>query len=642
MAMNMRDINPKNDALRHKNPVHIKKPYKIATILAIFLICLFTAILLTGGFAILSIHGMITELENLENEDLRLIDLIGQMQRQAESIVSLTPAINRASNQGERETARQRVDDRLAALLISYTELPNKLLDVDLLQKFTDIGGSLRTTLLNLDKNVARRLELEEHIRGRYRGLMEMANMGSDAFLSEDIGLSQHNSLIIDRAIVLELAAGIATHSRQVAVLKEKSRTLEASLKETLTTQQGPWPLRVRILLNHKDQIFDFKSELLRVDQKIENLLSRSSALSSSNVGLTGELARRVAEDLADNRRQLRGLFNQLLIAAIATLTISILTLVISQRFISKRLIGPLRYFRKRMHSWVHKRQSIDPFLGKDEIADLSRSLADLTETVTIRERELKRHRDALELLNQQKNTFFSIIAHDLRSPFSAYVGVIELLKMELNEDMPDKDSIREYADMIDDTTQRLLDLVENLLDWARLQMNNVAPQFTEIDLEPLSKKVVDLFQSMAQQKSVTLEIHMPAQTYIWADPGMVQMALRNLIANAVKFSQPHQMITISAHMSHNMVCITVQDQGVGIPQDKIEKLFQIETKTSTAGTAGEIGSGLGLPLVKALMERMGGHITIESSLGKGTTVSLCLQEAKKPSRAKLVKVASL
>lgn len=241
----------------------------------------------------------------------------------------------------------------------------------------------------------------------------------------------------------------------------------------------------------------------------------------------------------------------------------------------------------------------------------------DITERLAI-EAEMKLKNEELTSLNATKDKFFSIIAHDLKSPFNSIIGFSSLLARQVNE--RDYEGIKKYASIIQDSSQHAFDLLLNLLEWSRSQTGRMVFTPEDVDVAFLISQSVGVLIGAAQQKQIAVHKQMPANLVVRADNAMVNTILRNLISNAIKFTNPGGSIVISAERKAEELLISVADNGVGINQVSINKLFRIEEAYSTLGTQKEKGSGLGLLLCKEFVEKHGGRIWVESEVGKGST----------------------
>jgi signal transduction histidine kinase len=218
---------------------------------------------------------------------------------------------------------------------------------------------------------------------------------------------------------------------------------------------------------------------------------------------------------------------------------------------------------------------------------------------------------------NAQKDKFFSIIAHDLKSPFNSVMGFSELLVEKVKD--KDYDGIVKYAEIILQSSERAVELLMNLMDWARSQTGRMEFIPEHFEMVELINEITFLFEDTAGQKSITIKKMLPHFAPVFADKAMINTVLRNLITNAVKFTKPGGEIIIAATENQTEIVVSVKDNGVGIPQDMLGKLFRIDENFSTPGTNNEKGTGLGLILCKEFIDKHGGKIWVESLEGKGS-----------------------
>jgi len=235
----------------------------------------------------------------------------------------------------------------------------------------------------------------------------------------------------------------------------------------------------------------------------------------------------------------------------------------------------------------------------------------------------LQKSEAQLKDLNAQKDKFFSIIAHDLKSPFNAILGFSELLADQLK--VNDYEGVYEYAVILQQSSQRAYDLVLNLLEWSRMQTGKkeFMPEFFE--LVSFMEETTPIFEGIAAQKSITIKSGLPHNLPVFADKPMISTVIRNLINNAIKFTHEGGEITLSARKDKNTVLVSVADNGVGISKTRIDRLFRFSENESTVGTANEKGSGLGLILCKEFVEKHGGRIWVESEEGKGSVFTFSI-----------------
>jgi signal transduction histidine kinase len=232
--------------------------------------------------------------------------------------------------------------------------------------------------------------------------------------------------------------------------------------------------------------------------------------------------------------------------------------------------------------------------------------------------RILARQKIELEDLNETKDKFFSIISHDIRGPVASFQGIGHLIKFFVES--KETNQLLEVADHIDQSVDQLSKLLDNLLAWAMQQQGSFPNVPEKLDLNEISNDLVKTLGNMAESKKITLTSTISESIHLWADKNSTMTILRNLVNNSLKFTPEGGSVTIAAKQIEGMAEISVSDTGVGIPKEKLDKLFKLQDKKSTYGTSGEKGLGLGLQLVYEFMEMNNGSIEVESEEGKGTT----------------------
>lgn len=226
-----------------------------------------------------------------------------------------------------------------------------------------------------------------------------------------------------------------------------------------------------------------------------------------------------------------------------------------------------------------------------------------------------------LEKSNAEKDKFLSIIAHDLRSPFQGFLGVLDMLNDETDSLTPAE--IKERLGVLRESGKKLYSLIDNLLLWSSFQRGKIP--FAPVKVRPggCISTAVDSFYTVLAMKELTLVREIQEDIYIHADKMMMNTVLRNLLSNAVKFSYRRGKIFVSVKEKRGFAEITVRDEGVGIPPENLPRLFKIGEKVSTRGTENEPSSGLGLILCSEFTETNGGCLSVESTVGKGSAFTL-------------------
>ncbi len=256
-------------------------------------------------------------------------------------------------------------------------------------------------------------------------------------------------------------------------------------------------------------------------------------------------------------------------------------------------------------------------------------------EEIEAQSEELMVQKESLEIMNHElndlnatKDKFFSIIAHDIKSPFNAILGFSELLKENFNKWTDEKKL--NTINLILNSSRSLFELLENLLQWSRSQRGIIEYNPEIIELKKTLSNIINLMKANAVSKNIKLDFTLSEDGLaLFADKQMLDTILRNLISNALKFTNTGGNVQIRATKNNEFVKIEVSDDGVGIPAELIDKLFSIENNQTTPGTHNEKGTGLGLILAKDFVTKNGGIIGINSTVGKGSTFYFTLPLTK-------------
>ncbi len=215
------------------------------------------------------------------------------------------------------------------------------------------------------------------------------------------------------------------------------------------------------------------------------------------------------------------------------------------------------------------------------------------------------------------KDKFFSIIAHDLRSPFNSILGFLDLLQNQF--DVMNDSEKKSYLKLINIDAQKTLKLLDNLLVWAKIQTGNISFQPFIQKLLPIIRGVEETLGSALQVKQIDLNILVSDEQKVFADTNMITSIFRNLISNAIKYSYPGGMITVNAIEKNDQIEVMISDMGTGMSEETRKRIFQINGGVSLPGTADEVGSGLGLILCREFIDKHNGTIWVESEQGTGS-----------------------
>lgn len=263
---------------------------------------------------------------------------------------------------------------------------------------------------------------------------------------------------------------------------------------------------------------------------------------------------------------------------------------------------------------------------------------------VNINRRKNKKHHDELILLNDTliankellesnntelanhvntKNTLLSIISHDLRSPIGTSKQLLEVIQE--NFDTFDKDELKDIINTLLETVDRVNDLLNNLLNWSRVEQGRLEPKFEVFELRGAINSYLNQVADVAKNKEIDIEVNIEADVDIKSDHNFLSTIIRNLISNAIKFSPRASKVIIEGKYYDDSYLLSITDHGEGMKPELVQNIFNVDSKASNLGTEDEKGSGFGLKLVKSMADKLGAEITIESKIGQGSVFCIKL-----------------
>jgi signal transduction histidine kinase len=239
-------------------------------------------------------------------------------------------------------------------------------------------------------------------------------------------------------------------------------------------------------------------------------------------------------------------------------------------------------------------------------------------------EKAINEKTQELTTSNQLKDTLLAIISHDVKSPLNALKGTLNLL----NSNSLNANEITNITLQLEDQVQNTCILVDNILHWSASQNRALKIDKKQTNITPLIKECFQLFSYQASKKNIRLINEVDHNLFVLADPNIIRLVLRNLVSNALKFSNENSSINISCYDSQRNAYLVIKDQGIGMDKTSIENLFNLDKNVIRTGTKQELGTGLGLSLCKKFLEAMDSDISVESSHGKGTKFTIELPVA--------------
>ena len=384
----------------------------------------------------------------------------------------------------------------------------------------------------------------------------------------------------------------------QIAELQKQNETLQSLLSfHSIEEKEDEIDKYAHTILNNMgDAVFvkDDESRLLLVNDAFCDMF---------NLPRTEIIGKTLAENVPpDERESFLKIDKQVLLDGIENINEESLTIDKDQR----RILS------------TRKSRFIDTNGRKFLVGVIRDITEDKKAQTTLKESEVQ-----LRELNATKDKLFSIIAHDLRSPFNNIVSLCEILNMVRENSEIEKSET--YLGLINSTAKNTLVLLENLLDWARSQSGHIIFKSEKINIATVFEEILELSSSLAQTKGITINVSKSEEIEVFSDTKILKTIVRNLISNAIKYSQPGGNINISVIKEVSEIKITISDTGVGMDDRTLKNLFGITTNTPLPGTLNEKGSGFGLVLCKEFVEKLGGKIWVESEKGKGSDFKFTL-----------------
>lgn len=284
-------------------------------------------------------------------------------------------------------------------------------------------------------------------------------------------------------------------------------------------------------------------------------------------------------------------------------------------------------YNKRKDGTYYWENATIAPILDKyDKVINYVAIKQDITQKKEV-ELALIENEKQLQELNATKDKLFSIIAHDLRGPVANLKSIIDSMITE--KGVKHLEILKKILPLLQTSTRSVFDLLEDLLTWARSQQNQVVFKPSSLNLFDISEKNISLLEEIAKNKQITLHDQIPRYTVIQADENMIETIIRNLLMNAIKFTNQGGNVYLSVGEDESSFKIEVKDEGIGMSPEIRKKLFDASENYTSPGTSGEKGTGLGLLICKDFVEKHGGKIWVESTEGKGSKFSFTIP--KKP-----------
>lgn len=259
------------------------------------------------------------------------------------------------------------------------------------------------------------------------------------------------------------------------------------------------------------------------------------------------------------------------------------------------------------------------------QVISLDGSLTDITEKI-LSQKKIQQYTAKLEEINSSKDKFFSIVSHDLKSPFTALLGYSDIILRDGKS--LSNDEILNYSKIINNVAKDAFHLLENLLDWSRIQTGRMKFEPQNYHLKTIIDEITGIYKTKAAIKGIKIFNQIDTKFEVYSDLDMLQIIVNNLISNAINFNKEKGVVNIFAESIDEKIHVSIEDTGIGIKEDGLNSLFKIDVHKTSIGQAANRGSGLGLIMVKSLVENNGGEIFVKSTSGKGSVFTFSVPAA--------------
>jgi signal transduction histidine kinase len=239
------------------------------------------------------------------------------------------------------------------------------------------------------------------------------------------------------------------------------------------------------------------------------------------------------------------------------------------------------------------------------------------------KQKELEEQNNQLHHMNDVKNKLFSIVSHDLKSPFNAFMGITDLMLTNFEEDFSDKEYFHIRLQLLNEMAHNLYDLTENLLNWANLNVSDIKPKLRLVPIDAIIQKQMNVLRPIWAKKNIRINENVPHELMVETDPDIIAIVVRNIISNAIKFSFKNGVIDVNSNINDGFLEISIADYGIGMSPQQVEGVFA--GYVSTRGTDNEKGAGIGLITCKEFVEKLKGRIGVKSELNRGTTFTITI-----------------
>jgi len=614
-------------------PVFPRQGKSISFYLRVGILGLTTLTILAGGLALMAIWPERARLNELTGNILPTIQLSNDIIRISKTIDSKARGLANMESQFALDGAVYKVRLEIDGLNEIVDRLNPNTVPSALTKSLRLKVKSLEQTLLRLHEQIGNRIEMsKEHARS-VENLVQLNSRIDNSFHKFPAILFENENRLTHvmhmRQAINQLLAVLAVKDpRLVFVLNQEFNAqfekLRLHIKENKPFNGGSETIvrEIKKIGMGPDSIFDRRLKRLRLDLSVSSSLGRLAVLNgliNSAESISKTLNETALKNAEEQKRQLDLLTNGLAIIMVLCLLGAIGISI----YINQRIVKRLTHLQAAMQSHVQGLPIPVDEKGNDEISDMGHSFVYFVEEVTRREEALAATRDEATKANQAKSDFLANMSHELRTPLNAIIGFTGAMQSQMFGPIKN-DKYLEYLQDIHYSGQHLLDLINDILDVSAFEANALELHEEKVDLHQAVEASFRLVQVMAEKGKIELSFSIdPSVSWVFVDKRRLKQIFLNLLSNAVKFTPEGGSVSLNASLIEDgILAIVIADTGIGMNVEEIEKAMSQFGQVDSGLDRKHEGSGLGLPLTKALLEMHGGTLTIESEVGQGTRIT--------------------